>query len=156
MPNDLVDVFNPVRITPPVALAVDFIATWITQTGYLWMKFGQISKEDAPTKRGHSPSFRESGFCTWKWLFGFALGIVGALLHASKFTPDSLSHICLFASDASFRRHRAADVQFSDGDSCQLRSRNLSLGREIHLEIRHDSPSPHHLRWHSYRRPGKR
>ena len=44
--------FSPEHVTPAMALGIDFIATWVVQTGYLWMKFGQISKETAQTSKG--------------------------------------------------------------------------------------------------------
>ena len=44
----LIEAFATQNINPPIALAIDFIATWLTQVGYLWMKIAQISKEDAP------------------------------------------------------------------------------------------------------------
>ena len=52
MPSNIVQPIPLHKITPPIAFCIDFIATWITQTGYIWMKFGQLSKEEVSVPQG--------------------------------------------------------------------------------------------------------
>ena len=70
-----------------LALMVDLGATILTQVGYVYMKFGQLSKEEG--KKVAQPQskfrqFRNSGFFTCRWLIGFLISTVGATLHACE------------------------------------------------------------------------
>ena len=66
-----------------MALGADALGTLITQLGYIWMKFGQISKENQPVS--DQETFSQSGFFTCKWFVGVIFLAIGSIIHFCKY-----------------------------------------------------------------------
>ena len=82
-----------VVVTPLMALGTDAFGTLMTQAGYVFMKWSQIDKENMPENKRHDMS--QSPFCTFNWVFGFLLVLVGCVVHAGKFAQIRLFIISL-------------------------------------------------------------
>ena len=71
-----------ISMSPLMALLIDAVGTITTQSGYIWMKFGQLSIEESQT--GGSELLTRKGFFTFKWFFGTTVVGIGALVHFCK------------------------------------------------------------------------